>query len=360
MSESIYQSLLDHETTAIVLIDNFLRVNYLNNAAETLLLTSLNQAKDRNIGDILICPELNDIDLLHALNQGQPYIKRASTLLISGEEISIDCTVTPFDQDGRHLVIEILPQDRWNRIYREENLIEQQAISRSLVRAFAHEIKNPLGGIRGAAQLLAGELSDQGLREYTDVIIAESDRLRNLVDQMLGPNKPFALIATNIHQVLERVKHLIESESQNTISVCRDYDPSIPELPGNQEQLIQAILNIAKNAVQSLMSDNSIIEKKICMSTRTARQLTIGNKRHKVVCQIDITDNGPGIDETLSDSIFYPMISNKSEGSGLGLTIAQNIINQHGGLIEFKSRPTETCFTIFLPFYPNGDANGAE
>lgn len=245
--------------------------------------------------------------------------------------------------------------DRWLQISREENLLWQQQTSKILTRGFAHEIKNPLGGIRGAAQLLDMELQQlestgSSFKEYTDIIIGEVDRLSRLVDQMIGPNRPLKFNEVNVHEVLERVRSLLNSEAAGNIEIERDYDPSIPEIEGNKEQLIQALLNIGLNALQAL-SESNTPEARITIKTRTDRQITIGNKRHRVVCRIDIRDNGPGIPSTLRDTIFYPMVSSKANGTGLGLTIAQHIVNQHGGLIEQHSTPGDTCFTIYIPLH---------
>ena len=207
-------------------------------------------------------------------------------------------------------------------------------------------MKNPLGGIRGAAQLLARELSSPDQLEYTQIIIREVDRLRALVDQLLGPNKQLEPESLNIHEVLEHVRQLIEAEIDQTISVIRDYDPSLPDLSGDRSQLIQAILNITRNALQACEGQASC---KITLRTRVLRQFTIGSNRHKLVCKIDIQDNGPGIPEDMIGLIFLPMVTGRAEGTGLGLSISQSIINRHGGLLECQSEPGNTVFTIYLP-----------
>ena len=217
------------------------------------------------------------------------------------------------------------------------------------MRGLAHEIKNPLGGIRGAAQLLSRELHEPSLRDYTDVIIEEADRLRNLVDRMLGSNKLPSLSMTNIHEVLERVCSLVDLESQGRITLVRDYDPSIPDVLIDREQMIQAVLNIVRNAMQALASQNDLHLGRITLRTRTLRQFTIGHTRHRLVCKVEIIDNGPGIPPELQDTIFYPMVSGRADGTGLGLAITQNIISQHQGLIECESHPGHTVFALFLP-----------
>ena len=218
-----------------------------------------------------------------------------------------------------------------------------------LVRGLAHEIKNPLGGIRGAAQLLARELPNTDLQDYTDVIIQEADRLRNLVDRMLGPYRPPQLTSINIHEITERVCNLIEAETQGDLQILRDYDPSIPDLMGDREQLIQAVLNIVRNAMQALLAGPPSQHGQITLRTRTLRQFTIGQRRHRLVCRLEIFDNGPSIAPGILDSIFYPMVSGRADGTGLGLSITQNIITRHHGLIECESVPGCTVFTLFLP-----------
>jgi two-component system nitrogen regulation sensor histidine kinase GlnL len=213
-----------------------------------------------------------------------------------------------------------------------------------LLRGLAHEIKNPLGGIRGSAQLLQRELASEELREYTQIIMDESDRLQSLVDRMLGPNKPLLLEPINIHKVLERVRQLVQVEAPVGVSIERDYDPSIPQVNGDGDLLIQAILNIVRNAAQAVG-----VRGRILIRTRIHRQVTIGNKRNRLVVKIDVEDNGPGIPDALMGQIFYPMVTGRAEGTGLGLSIAQSLINQHGGLIECISEPGLTVFSIFLP-----------
>ena len=273
--------------------------------------------------------------------------------------IIVDYTVSPlFESEtvSKHevsVVTEILMEvhslDRLLRISREEALLSTEQTSRTLVRGLAHEIKNPLGGIRGAAQLLARELQSQEQKDYTRVIIEEADRLRNLVDRMLGINRPLKLESLNIHEVVERVAALIEVEDQACdITLVRDYDPSIPNIRGDREQLIQVVLNIVRNAMQALTAAKTP-QPQITLRTRTRHHFTIGQKQHKLVCRIDVIDNGPGIPSDIAQNIFYTLISGRPEGTGLGLPIAQYLIHSHGGLIECRSRPGCTVFSIYLP-----------
>lgn len=350
--DNLHHRILDNLKTAIILVEPNLTVSYINPAAEVLLAVSGHRMQGSSVTRLFFEQENTMVNLLDAINNFNAYTKREAQLsLQSGQQITVDFAVTPvYENSGRKsLIIELQPLDRLLRISREEGLLSSHEHSRVLVRGLAHEIKNPLGGLRGAAQLLARELPDDKLKDYTNVIIAEADRLRNLVDNMLGPNQTLRMESTNIHEVLERVRYLVEAESTGSIRIIRDYDPSIPELMGDREQLIQATLNIVRNAVQALQQ--SSIDDKPCITlrTRALRQFTIGAHRYKLVCRVDIVDNGPGIPESVRDAIFLPMVSGRPEGTGLGLSISQSIINRHRGLIECTSEPGNTVFTLNIP-----------
>jgi two-component system nitrogen regulation sensor histidine kinase GlnL len=240
--------------------------------------------------------------------------------------------------------LELVQLDRHLRISQDEQWLSQHSAARKMIRGLAHEIKNPLGGLRGAAQLLDGELREEGLKEYTRIIIAEADRLHKLVDRMLGPNNRLHKQEINIHEILEHVRNLVLAEAPGGIELIRDYDPSLPWLWGDRDLLIQAVLNIVRNALQSLGDSG-----RITLRTRILHKFTIDHTRHRLVIRADIMDNGPGIPEPLQDTLFYPMVTGRDEGTGLGLTIAQTLINQHRGLIECQSRPGHTVFTVLLP-----------
>lgn len=345
-----YKSILDSLTTGVLVVGDNLDIRYLNPAAESLFETSLTRCQGQVLDDVLIDSEGALKTLHEAADNGHSYTRReAEFFLASGSRLLVDYSVTPISVQPTELLVEIQARERLMRISREEDIISQQETTRILVRGMAHEIKNPLGGIRGAAQLLDRELDDAGQREYTRVIINEADRLRTLVDRMLGPNKALQMASTNIHQVLERVATLIEAESKGSIHLKRDYDPSLPEFSGDAEQLIQAFLNIARNAMEAAFENDASQPATICFRTRALRQFTIGHHRHRLVCRIDIIDNGPGIPPELLQNIFYPMISGRASGTGLGLSITQSIIGQHRGLVECESEPGRTDFIIFLP-----------
>ena len=351
INDALHRLLLDNLTTATILLNAELRLEYMNPAAEMLLAVSGQRSHGQFISELFTeTPEALS-SLRQAVEHGHPFTKREAMLTsLSGQTINVDYAVTPILNRGQTLLLlEVHPRDRLLRITKEEAQLSQQETAKMLVRGLAHEIKNPLGGIRGAAQLLSRELPDDGLRDYTNVIIEEADRLRNLVDRMLGSNKLPSLSMTNIHEVLERVASLIEAEAQGSITLARDYDPSIPDLLMDREQLIQAVLNIMRNALQALASQHNLGLGRISLRTRTLRQFTIAHVRHRLVVKVEIIDNGPGIAPELQGTIFYPMVSGRPDGTGLGLAIAQNIISQHQGLIECESHPGHTVFSIFLP-----------
>lgn len=354
--DKLHKRLLDTLKTGVVVMDNRLRLLYLNVAGESLLEISARQASQLFIGDIFLGAAEDIGEMQTALNNSNSFTKRQTQLqLMHGKTIDVDYIVTPYEENGeQRVLLEIMLLEHSYRISREESLNSSHATTRELLRGLAHEIKNPLGGIRGAAQLLAQELNSEDLGDYTNVIIEEADRLRKLVDRLVGSKQPLNMQAINIHEVLERVRSLVAAEiSGKGISLIRDYDPSIPTVLADSSQLIQAMLNIVRNAMQSLF--NPKVEHdlgRIYLRTRIMRNTTIGAKFHRLAACIKIIDNGPGIRPEIIDTIFYPMISGRAEGTGLGLSITHSIIKQHKGLIECDSRPGATCFTVLLPLTP--------
>ena len=346
--------ILDQQSTAVLAVSADLHILYLNQAAEALVEASGHRLLGEPLGRVFSDPATPEVTFTEALSVGQAFTKRgASARTISGATVSVDYTVTPMlDRNPPELLIEISPLDRLLRINRDDHHVSVQATTRKLVRGLAHEIKNPLGGIRGAAQLLHRELETERQRDYTRIIIEEADRLRNLVDRMLGPSQMPRLVPVNVHQALERVVLLLQAEAPGQIRFIRDYDPSLPEIEADLEQLIQALLNIVRNAQQALEKTPS---PEIRLTSRIIRQFTIGTTRHRLVLRLDIADNGPGIPPDLFDRMYYPMISGRADGSGLGLSIAQSIVSQHGGLIECETKPGATTFSIYLPLeQPHG------
>lgn len=345
-----HQNILDHLSTGIVELDADLVVTALNAAGEALLETSESRCMGLHAGRLVLHNEqwLQMLEL--ALQSSSPHASRGVELILpSGQELLVDVIVSPVlgeDRTPVMLVVELTAVDRVLKLNRDENLINAQEISRAVIRGLAHEIKNPLGGVRGAAQLLARELPDEHLAEYTHVIIREADRLRDLVDQLLGPRHELKREEHNIHEVLEHICNLLAAETENRISIVRDYDPSLPEFLYDKDQLIQAVLNIARNALQATEDIDSC---EIILRSRSQRNLTVGTQQHRLGCKLDIIDNGPGIPRELQHAVFAPMVTGRANGTGLGLSIAQSIINRHGGLLECESRPGETRFTIYLP-----------
>lgn len=340
-------NILDSLKTAVVCLDTELRVTYLNTASEMLFGVSARHC-DQEIFEKAL-PYLADhrARLTAALEEGAAYTERELYLRAGGgDPLTVDCTVTPFtDRAGEPaLLLEFLSLDRQLRISRDDQMRIQNLANREMIRGMAHEIKNPLGGLRGAAQLLEREIDDDGLKEYTTVIIREADRLQNLVDDLLGPRRPPNKQPLNIHEPLEHVRALISTELPAGIALERDYDPSIPDIPADREQLIQTFFNLVGNAVTALGSSGNIL-----LRTRTQRLFTISGVQHRLVTRIDVVDNGPGIPRDLLPRIFHPMVSSRAEGSGMGLPIAQYLIHLHDGLIECESRPGQTVFSVFLP-----------
>ena len=341
---------LDMLDTAVVLVDTRLEVRYLNPSAENLF-----ELSNRNVAGVALGRLFDgDAKLAGAIGYAQrnncSYTEHDLTLAAGGRaKLHLACTVTPVESspDGDFL-IEFRLIERQLRIAREERLLDQTQANRELIRNLAHEIKNPLGGIRGAAQLLDRELERPDLHEYTQVIIKEADRLQALVDRLLTPHRLPQPAWLNVHEVLEHVRSVIGAEYPEGITLHRDYDASLPPLKGDREQLIQAILNIVRNAAQVLQGEGEIT-----LRTRIVRQITLARRRYRHAISVQITDNGPGVPEVIRERIFYPLVSGRDGGTGLGLTIAQNFIAQHHGTITFESVPGNTSFVVLLPV--NGD-----
>ena len=351
MSEHKSQSFsgLDLLASAVVLVDDGYAIRYLNPAAENLVAASTKVLAGRPLSEVINYSHGLQTALDEALANNWAYsgqnieLKRAD-----GDSLQVNCTVTPVEAPGDGLLIEMWPIDQQLKASREERLLEQQQANRELIRNLAHEIKNPLGGIRGAAQLLEHELAElanaPALREYTQVIIKEADRLQDLMQRLLTPQRPMHPGPVSIHEVLERVRSLLVAEFPQTLKVLRDYDTSLPDLVGDREQLIQAILNIARNAAQAMPEGGAIT-----LRTRAVRQVTLAKKRYRLALELQVADDGPGIPPDILERMFYPLVSGREGGSGLGLTIAQNFVLHHHGTIECESVPGRTVFIVRLP-----------
>lgn len=341
----MYQVIAENIGNGLLLFDHNLHLIYMNPAAEMLFEVSATRAAGFSIEEMVPGNDLTR-RIQATLEDGHPFTEHNVQIKTNGfKTVLVDCEVSPVLDSGQNLVLlELHATERNLRIAKEENQFTQNNTIRALIRGMAHEVKNPLGGLRGAAQLLERELHDESLKEYTNIIISEADRLRNLVDRLLGPSSIPKLELLNIHEITEHVRQIIDASAPDSIVIKKDYDPSIPEFKADRDQLIQSVLNIVKNALQALGNEGTIT-----LRTRSLRQFTIGHTRHKLVCQLDVIDNGPGIAEEMQERIFFPMITGRAEGTGLGLSIAQSLIQQLGGIILCQSKPGATVFSILLP-----------
>ncbi len=341
---------LDLLATLVAVVDRQAVVLWSNAALEDLLGISRRNIIGLSFEDWLNASELLQNALLSASENEYALIRYDDLLLRPGQEpLHVQLLVAPADEPGRFLV-ELLPLEQQARMEREGRLLEQAQANKELIRNLAHEIKNPLGGIRGAAQLLQMELESRELVEYTQVIIHEADRLQTLVDRLLAPHRRARVVSdVNIHEVCERVRALVLAEFPRGLKVVRDYDTSIPEFRGDREQLIQVLLNIVHNAAQALSERIVRGDAEIVLRSRVARQITFGRQRYKLALELHVIDNGPGVPDEIKDRIFYPLVSGKDGGSGLGLNLAQTFVQQHQGLIECDSRPGRTDFKLLIP-----------
>ncbi|WP_239237578.1 nitrogen regulation protein NR(II) [Candidatus Nitrotoga sp. BS] len=335
---------LEHLATAVILLDGQSHIAYINPAAETLFALSSKSLIGHPVQYVFTHTEQLVAAMQHAHTNNASYIEHDLTLGIPPHgKLHLRCIATPLLFNNQ-LLLEFHTIDRPLKLAREEQMLDQTQANRLLLRNLAHEIKNPLGGIRGAAQLLEYELEKPSLREYTQVIIQETDRLVSLMEKLLTPQHKPNFSSLNIHEVLERVRSVVLAEFPINISIQRDYDISLPELMGDKEQLIQTILNLVRNATQSMQGQGNIV-----LCTRISRQVTLMKKRHRLAVAVQIIDNGPGVPAHLHDKIFYPLVSGRDNGHGLGLTLAQDFVSQHEGSIAFDSEPGRTCFTVMLP-----------
>jgi two-component system nitrogen regulation sensor histidine kinase GlnL len=375
---------LDLLSSAVVLVDAKLIIRHLNPAAENLFAASSRQMLGHPLQKLMGEPPELIAALDNALKNNWSHTGHNILIELANDvQLHVDCTVTPVVAGNARLLLEVRTIDQQLKAAREEQLAQQQQANRELVRNLAHEIKNPLGGIRGSAQLLERELASEPLKEYTQVIIQEADRLQDLMQRLLSSHRVMQPALTSIHEILERVRRLIHAEYHD-VSVRRDYDTSLPDITGDREQLLQAILNISRNAAQAIVGnppgplswkggdDGSALRAsgvmkgtalgrpgggagkgEIIFRTRAVRQVTLAKKHYQLALELQVIDNGPGIPENIRDKIFYPLVSGRENGSGLGLTIAQSFIQQHGGTIDVTSRPGRTCFSLMLPLTTN-------
>lgn len=346
---SHFSDLLEAMAVAVLVVDRGAGIRYVNAAAEDLLAASRRHLVGASLWQSArLKPDWAD-RLRAAIAGGESLSAREVSLApaAGGAPSSrVDARASPClsNQWGDVLVLELSPVERHLRIAREELLAAQEQANRSLLRGLAHEIRNPLGGLRGAAQLLESELPNADLREYTRVIVREADRLRDLVDRLMGPGQPPAMARVNIHELTEHVVHLLRAEAGAGVEIVTDYDPSLPDACADRDQLIQALLNLGGNALQALAGSGRLV-----LRTSSRRRVTIGGQPHRIAACIEVIDDGPGVPPELLDTLFQPMVSGRAEGSGLGLTIAQSLIRRHGGLVECDSVPGSTTFRLLLP-----------
>ena len=344
---------LDLLATAVILVDNSDVLRHMNPAAENLLEVSSPHVVGHGIADIFADHELLAGALQYARKNNCSFSEHDLAIAVTGRpRMHLTCTVTPIEHDSAFdlegCLVEFRQIEQQLRIAREERAFDQSVANRELMRNLAHEIKNPLGGIRGAAQLLDRELENPALHEYTQVIMKEADRLQALMSRLLSPHRVPHPAHLNIHEVLERVRSVLLAEFHREITIQRDYDVSLPMIYGDSEQLIQAMLNVARNAAQALVESRTPAGT-ITLKTRAARQVTLARKRYRHALEVSIIDNGPGIAPEIGERVFYPLVTGRAAGSGLGLTIAQNFVSQHNGTLTFESAPGRTCFTALLP-----------
>lgn len=336
---------LEHLATAVIMLDDESRIAYLNPAAEDLFDVSGKNLMGHPLQQVFTHTEQLAGAMKQAVLNNATYIEHSLALGTHAHgKLPLRCAATPLQLGERYLLLEFHPMGRPLKLAREEQMLDQTQASRLLLRNLAHEIKNPLGGIRGAAQLLEQELERPALREYTQVIMQEADRLRSLMENLLAPQNASHYSALNIHEVLERVRSVVQAEMPEGLTIKRDYDISLPALVGDKEQLIQVMLNVVRNAAQALQGKGLIV-----LRTRVARKVTLIKRLYPLAVMVQVIDNGPGIPPELQDKIFYPLVSGRAEGHGLGLTLAQDFVSQHHGTIEFDSEPGRTCFSLLLP-----------
>jgi two-component system nitrogen regulation sensor histidine kinase GlnL len=346
-------SLIDNINTAVLVFDADLRLQFINAAGENLLSVSSNKVGGQSPEELLPGSMQFAENLQRTLIDKRSYTDWGVELNLNSQRtIIVGCMVTPVmgGDNCLQLIVELVDADSFTRVMREESVSAIQDAARKSFKGIAHEIKNPLGGLRGAAQLLERELEDEDLIEYTQIIIKEADRLRNLVDRMLVHDSRPQFENINLYEVLEYVIDLTQAEAESSLNISRDYDPSLPAMQADKEQLIQVFHNIVRNAVQAIAANG-----RIWLRTRIKRRCTIRQQFHKLVAQVEIIDDGPGIPEDIESEVFYPLITGRPEGTGLGLSIAQSLIQLHNGSIAYERVNNMTVFRILLPLSQNDD-----
>ena len=343
--------LLDTLSTGIVVLDGQLCLIYANVSAQDLMAVSVNQARGRPFGSLFHDSRQLTAILRRSLERMESCSQHELSIKALGSPASrvpnvVDLIVTPLEEQvtGTHLLVELADATQRQRISRDSDILAGMDGNRLMIRQLAHEVKNPLGGLRGAAQLLDRELSNPEWREYTAVIINEADRLTALVDSMAGSNRPPQKTVLNVHELCEHVVHLLRGEAPAAVQIDRDYDPSLPEGLFDRHQIVQALLNVGRNALQAVGTEGRLV-----LRTRVRGNVNIGSIRHRLIAVIEVEDSGPGVPPELMKTLFMPLVTGRSNGTGLGLAVAQDLVTRHGGIIEFSSQPGRTVFSLFLP-----------
>ncbi len=338
--------IIEHLATAICIADTDLKVVYINPSAEILFSTSIGRAQGLALHALFQMSDEVYARLHASIETGENWTEHDAPLTVTANKLHVDLSLTPLGRvpDVQALLLEMTATDRKHHIVHEAEMESMNQSNLALARGLAHEIKNPLGGLRGAAQLLERALDSEALKEYTTVIIKEADRLKTLVDSMLGPNTRPDRVPTNIHELTEHVRLLLESEITEAIAINTDYDPSLPDIDIDRKQITQVLINLARNAMQSVQDGGKIV-----LRTRSQRKVTMGRVVHRLALRVDIIDDGPGIPEAIRSNIFLPMITGRPNGTGLGLPIAQTLAQQNNGLIEYSEDEGKTIFSLLLP-----------
>jgi len=349
------EGLVDALTVAVCVLDADTTVHYVNAAAEALFGAGRRQLRSQALASSVAIDSDWLARVAPAIASDEAFTVRelrVTPRYSTGQRL-IDATVTPWQRHpaAGYAVVELVPVDRHLRIAREASLEAQEATNRHLLRGLAHEIRNPLAGLRGAAQLLAHEASGPSVDDYTDVIINEVDRLQALVERMVGPVRTPQRDRLNLHEITEHVLSLLRGQAPPEVTLTSAYDPSIPELDADRDQLVQALLNLGRNAVEAVGREGTVT-----LRTYTLRQFTVRHVRHRLVAVIAVDDDGPGIPSELAERLFQPMVTGHAEGTGLGLTIAQSLIARHGGLIECERTHHGSVFRMLVPLESADDA----
>jgi len=346
-------SLIENINTAVLVFDEELRLKSINASGENLLSVSINKVIGQSPDEFLQGASRFNENLNRTLVEMRPYTDWDIELTLNNhKKITVGCMVTPVLDDDicKQIIVELIDSNLFTRVMREETSSVVYDAARKSLKEMAHEIKNPLGGLRGAAQLLEREIKDKYLTEYTQIIIKEADRLRNLVDRMVVHETRPQMSDVNLHEILAYVINLAEAEATLELKIYRDYDPSLPNLQGDKDQLIQVFINIINNALQAITTNGQI-----WIRTRIKRSFTIRQNFYKLVILVEVIDDGPGIPKEIEREVFYPLITGRPEGAGLGLSIAQSLLHVHGGSIDYVREDEKTIFRVLLPLRQNDD-----